>query len=371
MPILTETLKGRKLILPYLRRVLPAAERELDNWRCLASGMPDSELARQALASITHKRFHCQGGSVFALYDQKSRGLIPFIVALQTISDYLDNLSDRVGGAEEASLAALHEAMEAAVDAGLPLADWYRHYPHRDDGCYLKRLVLTCRNAQAFIPGYNDVQPEAIRLISLYSDLQVFKHLEPAGREERLRRWYDRYADLAPEIKWWEFAAACGSTLGIFALAALAAAGPVSQEKVEELLDCYFPWLCGLHILLDYFLDLDEDRESGDLNFVSYYPSPDAMGNGLLRFLDEAARRACRLPRPSFHVMVVKGLLAMYLSDPKATLGGRKKTTQLLLRRGGLEVVAMHRFCLALRYVGKLQKVNTDGPECGQLAGKE
>ncbi len=349
-----DLLRDRILLIPYLGGVFPAVEKELDRWRRVACSMSDPELSRQALASIGQKRFHCQGGAVFALYSKKSRGLIPFIVALQTISDYLDNLSDRVSQPGEEGLFALHEAMVAAVDTELPFSDWYRYYPHREDSGYLKALVQTCRNSLVPMVTYSDVSGEVVRLAALYSELQVFKHLARPEREERLQRWYDRHSGMAPGTRWWEFAAACGSTLGIFALMALASAGPVSQSEAEQLLDCYFPWLCGLHILLDYYLDLDEDREHGDLNFVSYYRSPREAVSGLLWFLEEADRRVRQLPRPSFHQMVVKGLLAMYLSDPKAYLGGRKKMTQLLLRRGGTGVLAMHRFCLALRGMGKL-----------------
>lgn len=354
MSILADTVKDRTLLIPYLGRVFPAVEKELDKWRRAARNMPDAELSRQALASIAHKRFHCQGGAVFTLYHKNSRALIPFVVALQTVSDYLDNLSDRVAGGEEAGLATLHEAMGSAVDNSLPLTDWYRYFPHRNDGGYLAALVDTCRHSLALVSYYGDVRAEVVRLASLYCDLQVFKHIARAEREQRLRRWFERHACLAPGTEWWEFAAACGSTLGVFALTALAASGPVSRETAEEVLDCYFPWLCGLHILLDYFLDLDEDREHGDLNFVAYYPSPEAAESGLVRFLDEAAARVQRLPRPSFHLMVIKGLLSMYLSDPKARQGGRKKTTQLLLRRGGATVMAMHRLCQAMRSTGRL-----------------
>jgi tetraprenyl-beta-curcumene synthase len=328
-------------------------EKELSVWRKVAASIPDEELQRQAVASLDKKRFHCQGGSVYALYTPlQGHRMITFIVALQTISDYLDNLCDRVSNADEQSFAVLHGAMKSAVDASVPVDDWYKNYPYREDGSYLDFLVRTSQRVITFLPGYRDVREDILHLVTLYSDLQVFKHLGLSVREEMLIRWFSRHQSLAPDISWWEFAAAAGSTLGVFALAAMAAGGNVSNEETELLLDCYFPWLCGLHILLDYFIDLDEDREHGDLNFVAYYPSPQAMEDGLVRFLDESLSRVEKLPRPAFHSTVIKGLLALYLSDPKAVHPARKKVAQRLLRRGGGETLWLHRVCLRLRRQG-------------------
>ncbi|MCL5981063.1 MAG: tetraprenyl-beta-curcumene synthase family protein, partial [Firmicutes bacterium] len=162
----------------------------------------------------------------------------------------------------------------------------------------------------------------------------------------------ERRVTAAPGVTWWEFAAAAGSTLGIFALSARAAAGTAGGREVAGLLSGYFPWVCGLHILLDYFIDLDEDETYNDLNFVSYYPSPRDAEEGLLRFLREALQSVESLPRPAFHGMVVSGLLALYLSDPKALAPARKKTAQRLLRAGGPEVLHLHRVCLGLRRRG-------------------
>lgn len=56
----------------------------------------NDELHNQAIASIEHKTFHCEGGGILALLANEHReDCIRFIVAYQTISDYLDNLCDR------------------------------------------------------------------------------------------------------------------------------------------------------------------------------------------------------------------------------------------------------------------------------------
>ena len=60
------SLRPLQITRRHVFRVLPIAEAELDRWAARARQVPDPELRRQALASIRTKRFHCQGGSVFA-----------------------------------------------------------------------------------------------------------------------------------------------------------------------------------------------------------------------------------------------------------------------------------------------------------------
>lgn len=119
MTFLLERTKGRAVIISYLLRILPAVERELAIWRNRAQAIPDAELKRQTLDSIDKKRFHCQGGSFYALYPgAKTSQIISFVVALQTISDYLDNLCDRVAVANDGAFRRLHDALPKASRSG-------------------------------------------------------------------------------------------------------------------------------------------------------------------------------------------------------------------------------------------------------------
>ncbi|NLZ93368.1 MAG: tetraprenyl-beta-curcumene synthase family protein [Firmicutes bacterium] len=345
--------KDYAVILPYVSRILPLVDQELARWRSKALIIPDEELKKQALASITNKRFHCQGGSIYALYTPlQAEKLVRFIVALQTISDYLDNLCDRVAGASEESFRQLHQAMLAAVDLSVQKQDWYGSYPYQNDGGYLDGLINVSRQALTELPGYKSICAELVKLVHLYIDLQVYKHIEEKERVEKLVKWFSAYRHW--DIYWWEFSAACGSTLALFLLAAMAAAGPVPDMEIKSLLSCYFPWLCGLHILLDYFIDLDEDKKHHDLNFVSYYPSQLVAEKGLLRFLEEAKKGAANLPRPAFHRLVIMGLLALYLSDPKACTAERSPLAQKLLQAGGQTACWLHRLCVLLRRMGRI-----------------
>jgi len=86
------------LITRFVKNIFPQVNQALEHWRKLAAEIPDPVLRKQALSSIRAKRFHCQGGSIYALYPGVNQEvMVGFIVAFQTISDYLDNLCDRAG----------------------------------------------------------------------------------------------------------------------------------------------------------------------------------------------------------------------------------------------------------------------------------
>ena len=92
---------------------------------------------------------------------------------------------------------------------------------HGDDGGYLRSLVESARAGLRGLPNYHAVRDDLVEVARFYADLQVLKH-GPAGERERAcDAWYARNRERFPGLAWWEFAAACGSSLPVFALIAL------------------------------------------------------------------------------------------------------------------------------------------------------
>jgi len=339
-----------------VNRVFPAVDRELDTWTTRARSA-QFEICEQAVASISRKRFHCLGGSVYSLWPQgqpKFRaGLLRLIVAFQTISDYLDNLCDRTGVLDESLFRRLHTSMLAALDHGVEASGFYEGYPWKNDGGYLQGLVLACRRETAALPHFPLVRDRAVDLTQLYIDLQVHKHTYGLERKRRLSTWHLENLSSAPETFWWEFAAAAGSTLGVFALFATASQPRIRAGEVDALLDAYFPYITGLHILLDYFIDQDEDAAWRDLNLVSYYPGQDQRRRRMQAIVRAAFEWSRTLPDPGFHQAIVLGLLAMYLTDPKVA-GPLEPEARSLLRIGRPYTGLMRYLCGWLRKSGRL-----------------
>ncbi|MGO4890049.1 tetraprenyl-beta-curcumene synthase family protein [Anaerobacillus sp. MEB173] len=325
------------LMMGIYRQVLPAVHEYLYQWKEKARLIPNEELRSQALMSIETKTFHCEGGGVYGLLAGKELPkVIEFIVAYQTISDYLDNLCDRSTSLNPTDFRALHASMLHALKPGAQTENYYRYRNDQNDGGYLEKLVKTCQSILMTLPSYEKIAPALLELAQYYCDLQVHKHVSYEERVPRLEAWFQEYEDNLPKMNWYEFSACTGSTLGIFCLVAYATAETLSNEDVAKVKDGYFPWVQGLHILLDYFIDQEEDRLGGDLNFCFYYRDRAHLVERLEHFTEKADESIRNLPDASFHYMINKGLLGIYLADEKVRSQKEvRKIAKRILRLGG------------------------------------
>ena len=336
-----------------IHHILPDVHALLRGWIEEAGHIPDQELRRQALASIRTKTFHCEGGALFALLaEARNRDALRFIVAYQTISDYLDNLCDRSTSLDPVDFRALHESMRHALTPGATPTNYYRFRQEQDDGGYLQHLVTTCQASLAQLPAYPMIAPALHELVGYYSDLQVYKHIAVDARVPALKAWFEEHRPNLPKMEWQEFSACTGSTLGIFCLVSYAygRSGLLADDLVCGVRNAYFPWVQGLHILMDYFVDQEEDREGGDLNFCFYYDSDEQMLARLTLFLTNANESIAGLPQASFHRMICMGLPAFYLAERKVAKQPKvKKMAAELMRQGGLLTRFFYWHCLVYR----------------------
>lgn len=326
----------------YLNTVRPAVQRALKPWWVLARNIPDPVLREQALSSLTSKQFHCEGGAVLAApsRDPESR-VFAFLIPYQILCDYLDTVTDRGPSTDPADLRQLHQALLDALDPERPVTDIYRLHPQVDDGGYTRALIHACHLALERIPSYVAVEEDVHRLALYYIDLQVLKHGPVNDRVHQLDLWYQALDGPRFGLSWWEFGAAAGSTLGLFALLVLALeTNPLAAVR-DRVLALYFPWMGALHILLDYYIDQTEDQIGGDLNFVSYYQSRKAIADRLSHIYRTTLEYTHALADGPFHRYVAQGLLGFYLADPKVGrhLGG---VPIQLLRRGGITSVGVY-----------------------------
>jgi tetraprenyl-beta-curcumene synthase len=339
----------RSSIFPWLMaikiilKVQPDVHRYLGEWKQMAETIPDAELRKQALLSIETKTFHCEGGAIYALLaGNHYLEVLPFIIAFQTISDYLDNLCDRSTSLDPDDFRALHESMLHALTPGIASVNYYRFRNEQNDGGYLSGLVQTCQDMLDKLPSYTNIAPFLHELVGYYCDLQVHKHERTAERLPLLKAWFEVNRERLPEMKWNEFAACTGSTLGIFCLVAYASSNNCSIDWARRVKNGYFPWVQGLHIMLDYLIDQGEDRMGGDLNFCSFYQDNNEMLNRFKYLYTQAEISVASLPNAHFHSMVNRGLVGMYLADRKVSQQKevRKVATKVLQYGGTLSIVA-------------------------------
>ena len=303
----------------FVATVIPRASRELADIRVRAQAIPDAALREQALASIDHKAYHVQGGAILATFmrGERARRYIAIVAAVETIYDYLDNLCDRLPGVSQRGFASLHESLLDALDDRRPLHDYYRDGPAGDDGGYLRALVEQSRALLRTLPHYGAVRGTLVDVARYYAELQVLKH-GPAGERERAcDAWYARNRERFPGLAWWEFAAACGSSLPVFALIELAARDVLATHEIDATVGAYFPGISAIHILLDYFIDQAEDREHGELNFVACYADSAEAVIALGRLVRATLARVRTLADATSHSYVVQAMCVFYLTHPK------------------------------------------------------
>lgn len=347
--------------IPLMKRVyrdiLPVVHHHLTYWKEKAEQIPNQELRKQALASIEMKTFHCEGGSILALLSKQHYAqCIEFIVAYQTISDYLDNLCDRSTSLDPKDFRQLHESMHDALTVDAQVKNYYQYREDQDDGGYLHELVQTCQRVLQNMKHYPLITQYLIELCSYYCDLQVHKHVHIEERIPRLEKWFEQFQSNHPKMEWYEFSACAGSTLGIFCLVSYAFQEQFNERLAKQIRDSYFPYVQGLHILLDYLIDQEEDEQEGDLNFCHYYESEEKMMLRLEHFITEADRHLKGIPHEKFHRLINRGLLGVYLSDDKVNAQKQlSKLAKKLIKVGGSSSLF---FYLNGRAYRKIQKWN-------------
>ena len=339
------------LTTKMILRIQPVTHQYLQQWKQRAQNIPNPEFRKQALMSISTKTFHCEGGALYGLLARNHyKEAIKFIAAYQTISDYLDNLCDRSTSLNPDDFRALHESMLHALSPNAPLSSYYRFRQDQDDGGYLAALVTTCQAVLRTLTDYSIAAEALKQLANVYIDLQVHKHVQPDERLPRLQAWFDQHKEGLPAMNWYEFAASSGSTLGIFCIVAYLFNPPAAAELISQIKKAYFPWVQGLHILLDYFIDQEEDRQGLDLNFCSYFPDDNVLTQRLSHFYQQAQLSVSGLPDSSFHQLINRGLLSIYLADHKVSQQKKIcKISRTLLRLGGIETIIFYLHCWIYR----------------------
>jgi tetraprenyl-beta-curcumene synthase len=318
--------------------VFPRVRHELRGWRRRARAIPHPALRAQALATLDTERLSAAGAALFAattrrLGGRRRRALVRALVAYQVMCDYLDTLAEQPCADPIRNGAHLHRALADAVVDG-PLAEYYRHHPARDDGGYLTALVAACRASCARLPAFPAVRAVA-RREAARNAVQGINHAPADAREPALRRWaavaraHD--ASAIGDAHSLELAAAGSSSLAVLALIAAAADPATTSDVAERVRHAYFPWIGALSTLLDSVADRELDRATGELNFVSRYPT-DAVAVARLRELTARALVGARsLPRGERHVVLVAGMIAHHASEAGAWLPASRPATRAVL----------------------------------------
>lgn len=304
--------------LAYWTGVFPRVCVHVARWRRQARRIPDPQLRRLALEAL-EKRGNIEGAAAFAAFAPRAHraSATRAASAFQAAYNFLDMLGEQPSADPVADGRRLHEALLYALDPAADALDWYEHHPQREDGGYLRRVLDGCRSALAELPSYATVAPSARAAAARIVAFQSLNLSESQGDHKALERWAREATPPGAGLQWWETAAAAGSSLGVHVLVAAAAESPLDAGEVTALDRAYFPWIGGLHSLLDNLIDKREDEAAGHRSLVEYY-GPRRAAERMRWLALQAMQAAEELPHNRRHVVILAAMIGNYLSTPEA-----------------------------------------------------
>lgn len=315
--------------LRYWLGVYPKVRREAHQWQLRAQTIASPGLRAAAQQNLAGERLNLEGAAAFATFAARPRrsGVIRGHVAFQAAYDYADTLAETQSCDQARNAQRLHTALLVAVTAEMAHRDYYEHHTERDDGGYLAALADTTRESILSLPSYEAISQTlcdgAERIVQYQSQM-----LDPP----RLRAWALTHVDGA--LLWWEAAAACGSSLAVFALITAATKPGLDRHDPTNIDRAYSP-ICALHTLLDSLIDYTEDDAAGQRSLLDYYDSMPALVTRLTWLADEARRQAQALPGGHQHTLILAGMVSLYLSSADATLPSLRSARTPLIRAIG------------------------------------
>lgn len=301
----------------FLVHIVPLARKELQRLESLADCIPDNELREQALFGLRDKAYHVAGACILAtlLPSATREHYVEIVAPLEAIYDFLDGLCDRHPLTTPKAFRQLHFALADALNPSLPLRDYYAFGPPGDDGDYLASLVRRVRRALLRLGDYELLIPVFTQAAHLYADTQTYSHLPAAERKAAVMEWYAREGQRFGDLTWWEFGAAAGSQFHVYG--ALYAAFCSSFDKIGATYEAYFPGFAALHVLLDSFIDQQEDHENGELNWIACYESFEGFRCRARELAQRSRDAFSSLPMPRAHTFALRIMALFYLTHPK------------------------------------------------------
>jgi tetraprenyl-beta-curcumene synthase len=305
----------------YWLGVFPSVCAERRHRRARALAIPDALLRRTAIES-QRKWGNVEGAAAFAAFVSRRhrRAAARAMMCFQAAYNYLDMLGEQPSADPAANGRALHRALLVALDPDeAPHVDYYAHCPQREDGGYLREIVDSCRAALVQLPSYATVAPAALDAAARIVEFQSCNTGERQGDLRALERWARAATPAGSELRWWEVAAAGGSSLCVYALIALAADPALDPRSVALVADAYFPWIGALHSLLDNLVDATEDRATGQHSLIGAYASADEATARMRLLAERSQRAAAALPGGRGHTLTLAAMASFYLSTPEAS----------------------------------------------------
>jgi tetraprenyl-beta-curcumene synthase len=323
-------------VLRYCLTIFPAVRRELSHWRGRAERIEDPTLRSLALDSLA-KRGNMEGAALFGAFAPRAHraGAVRALVAFQAAYNYFDLLAEQRSDDPQASAREQHGGLTIALAPTAACRNLQPGDLRRGDREYVAELIATARSCLAALPSYALVADAARTASARIVEFQSLNLGEEQGSHEGLERWARGQTPPHSDLRWWESAAAAGSSLGVHVLIGLAAQPQLDRKQIAAVEAAYHPWIGALHSLLDSLVDVEEDRREGQRNLVSYYTSSADASARLAQLTERARSEARRLVDDHRHEVILAAMTSYYLSAPTARARGARPTARAIADAAG------------------------------------
>ncbi|HST55999.1 MAG TPA: DUF2600 family protein [Solirubrobacteraceae bacterium] len=310
-------------LLRYRLTVAPLVRAQLRHWEQRARMIDDPDLRARAREKLGEESFNAEVAAMLAtLAPRRHRAsAVTAIVTLEILYDYLDGLSE---APSQHALRDGQQLLRAFTDALSPTAqpacDYYPHHPHAADNGYLEELVATSRGALARLPAIDVISDVAQRSAARGVDAQARIHAACDRQSWQLEQWA-RLGAAGTALQWREWlGGSAASVLAVHALIVAATDHRMTREQAVQIDSAYLS-ICALSTMLDSLIDYEHDMDAGEPGFIRHYGGHDVFADQLEHVARQAAAEVRALPNDAYHLMILIGVVAYYISAPTATRG--------------------------------------------------
>jgi tetraprenyl-beta-curcumene synthase len=320
----------------YSKKMYPVIKKKLKEYYGYTGRIRKYTVRSGALESLNQNKFDMAVSSACTIWPGVNVGQATEVIfSFMAIIRYLNSICENSSVVTETFLKVIFSSLKDAVNIRSDeFGKYFTFFPSKDDNGYLSILVEKCRQKVQLLPSYNAVRDTVSAYLALYIDLQITKYSSDDNEKEvNLIRWSTAHGQKYNDISNWEFCMAIDSTLCIQLLLALATAPDMSEENAENIYKSYFPWLSCIHKILEGYLKYNDDLSSGNLNYVFYYNSLKEYEDRIHFFAKKALSESTGYKRNIKSVL--KMLLSLYITEPKASEGMNNITSESLYKTGG------------------------------------
>jgi tetraprenyl-beta-curcumene synthase len=316
--------------------VYPIVTKKILEYSKYISKIRSRSIRAYAIEALEKNKFDLAVSSIFTLYPHVDIPLATEVIfSFQAIIQYLDTICSHSSESTEPFLKLIFSSLKDATNIRSDdFIKYFTFFPSKDDDGYLSILVEKCRQKVLLLPSFNIVRDYIVAYLSLFIDLQVTKYSsDQYNRELNLHSWSNAHAQKYTDISNWEFCMSIDSPLTLQMLLSMATNPDLTEHELESISNSFFPWICGIQKILEGYLNYNDTLFSRSINHIFYYTNLKEFEDRIIYFIEKASENKTSNFRA--YRCIIKIILIIYVTHPKAIVGMNRITSKVLLRAGG------------------------------------